>query len=74
MPGQEIGNYKFVDQPNADGVRDGKITTADMVPYGNNFPDLTYGMTNSFSQEFRSEYFHSGSVWRRYYVPWSASI
>ena len=49
MPGQEIGNYKYVDQPNAEGVKDGKITTADMVPYGDNFPDLTYGMTNSFS-------------------------
>lgn len=42
--GQEEGNYKYVDQ---DG--DGKITTADYVPYGNNLPDLTWGLTNRFS-------------------------
>lgn len=42
--GQEEGNYKFVDQ---DG--DKKITTADYVPYGNNLPDLTWGLTNRFS-------------------------
>lgn len=39
--GQEPGNVRYVD---SDG--DGKITTGDYVPYGNNIPDLIYGMTN----------------------------
>lgn len=42
--GQEEGNYKFVDQNN-----DGIINSADYVAYGNNLPDLTWGLTNRFS-------------------------
>jgi TonB-linked SusC/RagA family outer membrane protein len=41
LSGQEIGNVKYVDQNG-----DGKITTEDYRPYGNNIPDLIYGMTN----------------------------
>lgn len=37
-------NVKYVDQNG-----DGKINAADMVPYGNNIPDLLYGVTNSIS-------------------------
>lgn len=42
--GQEEGNYKYVDQNG-----DGKINSSDYVPYGNNLPDLTWGLTNRFS-------------------------
>jgi TonB-linked SusC/RagA family outer membrane protein len=41
--GQEEGNYRFVDQ-NGDNV----INDNDLVPYGNNLPDLTWGLTNRF--------------------------
>lgn len=44
LAGQEEGNVRYVDQDD-----DGKITSADMVVCGNNFPDLTYGFTNKFS-------------------------
>ena len=37
-------NVKYVDQ-NDDGV----INAEDLVPYGSNIPDLTYGFTNRFS-------------------------
>lgn len=49
MDGQEPGNVRYVDQPNKDGKRDGKITSDDMVAYGNNIPDLIYGLTNRFA-------------------------
>ena len=42
--GQEEGNVKYVDQ-NGDGV----LNASDLVPYGNNLPDLTFGLTNRFS-------------------------
>lgn len=42
--GQEEGNYKFVDQNG-----DRKINSSDYVAYGNNLPDLTWGLTNRFS-------------------------
>ena len=44
MAGQEEGNYRYQDTNN-----DGKITADDMVVCGNNFPDLTYGITNKFA-------------------------
>ncbi len=44
LSGQEEGNVRYVDQND-----DGKITSDDMVVCGNNFPDLTYGITNKFS-------------------------
>ena len=51
--GQRIGNVKMVDQPTkmVDGklVGDGVITEDDLVPYGNNIPDVIYGITNRFS-------------------------
>jgi len=47
--GQEEGNYKYVDQPDANGNTDGVLNSSDLVPYGNNLPDLTYGLTNRFS-------------------------
>jgi len=37
-------NVKYVDQNG-----DGKINSDDMVPYGNNIPDLLYGITNTLS-------------------------
>lgn len=37
-------NVKYVDQNG-----DGKINADDMVPYGNNIPDLLYGITNTVS-------------------------
>ena len=53
--GQEVGHVKYVDQPSLDenGNRtlppDGVIDTDDMVLWGNNLPDLIYGITNRFS-------------------------
>jgi len=44
LSGQEEGNYKYVDQ-NGDGT----INSSDLVAYGNNLPDVTYGLTNRFS-------------------------
>ena len=43
LTGQVAGNVKYVDQ-NADG----KITSADLTPYGSNLPKLMYGFTNRF--------------------------
>ena len=42
--GQEPYNVKYVDS-NGDGVVDGN----DLVAYGNNLPDLVYGISNRFS-------------------------
>lgn len=42
--GQEEGNVKYVDQ-NKDGV----LNSEDLVPYGNNLPDVVFGFTNRFS-------------------------
>lgn len=42
--GQEEGNYKYIDQNG-----DKKIDDGDLVPYGNNLPDLTWGFTNRFT-------------------------
>lgn len=51
--GERIGHIKFVDQPTklVDGklVGDGVISESDLVPYGNNIPDVIYGLTNRFS-------------------------
>lgn len=44
LSGQMEGTCQLVDTD-----KDGRITTADMVPYGNNLPDLTWGLTNRFS-------------------------
>lgn len=44
LPGQEAGNRRYIDS-NGDGL----INTNDLVPYGNNIPDLIYGMTNRVS-------------------------
>lgn len=44
MASQIPGNLKFVDTNN-----DGQITDDDMVPYGDNMPDLLWGFTNRFS-------------------------
>lgn len=41
LSGQEPGNIKYVDQNG-----DKKINASDLVPYGNNIPDLIYGITN----------------------------
>ncbi|MBB5285496.1 TonB-linked SusC/RagA family outer membrane protein [Rhabdobacter roseus] len=41
FPGQEMGNVKYVDQNG-----DGRINASDLVPYGNNLPDMIYGFTN----------------------------
>lgn len=42
--GQEEGNVKYVDQN-----KDGLLNSEDLVPYGNNLPDVTFGFTNRFS-------------------------
>jgi len=42
--GQEEGNYKYVDQNG-----DKQLNSLDLVPYGNNLPDVIYGLTNRFS-------------------------
>ncbi len=42
--GQEEGNYKYVDQDH-----NGTLNSLDLVPYGNNLPDVIYGLTNRFS-------------------------
>ena len=42
--GQEPYNVKYVDSNN-----DGVVNGSDLVPYGNNLPDLLYGFTNRFS-------------------------
>lgn len=42
--GQEVGNVKYVDQNN-----DGVMNASDLVPCGNNLPDLTFGLTNRFA-------------------------
>jgi len=47
--GQEEGNNKYVDQKDADGNTDGVLNSDDLVPYGNNLPDVIYGLTNRFS-------------------------
>ena len=44
LTNQIPGNVKYVDM---DG--NGEINSDDMVPYGSNDPDLTYGFTNRFS-------------------------
>jgi hypothetical protein len=44
LAGQEVGNAKYVDQ-NDDKI----INSLDNVPYGNNLPDVIYGLTNRFS-------------------------
>lgn len=44
MASQIPGNLKFVDTN-----KDGQITDEDMVPYGDNMPDLLWGFTNRFS-------------------------
>ena len=44
LTNQIPGNVKYVD---IDG--NGEINSDDMVPYGSNDPDLTYGFTNRFS-------------------------
>ncbi|WP_201300916.1 TonB-dependent receptor [Sunxiuqinia indica] len=44
LPGEEDGNYKYVDTSG-----DGDINAEDMIPYGSNLPDLTWGLTNRFS-------------------------
>lgn len=44
IAGQEVGNVKYVDQD-----KNGFINSADYVPYGNNLPDVVYGLTNRFS-------------------------
>lgn len=44
LKNQVPGNYQYVDT-NGDGV----ITDADMTAYGDNVPDLIYGLTNRFS-------------------------
>ncbi len=44
LPGQEAGNVRYIDQ---DG--NGVINAEDQVPYGNNLPDLIYGLTNRIS-------------------------
>jgi len=41
---QRVGGVKYVDTNN-----DGKITSNDFRTFGNNLPDLTYGLTNRFS-------------------------
>lgn len=41
LSGEEPGDVKYVDQNG-----DEKINASDLVPYGNNIPDLIYGMTN----------------------------
>ena len=42
--GQELYTVKYVDQND-----DGKIDANDLRPWGNNLPDLMYGLTNRFS-------------------------
>jgi len=49
LAGQEEGNVKYVDQPDQNGEKDGKINSNDYVACGNNLPDLIYGVTNRFS-------------------------
>lgn len=44
MTGQQEGNPRYVDQN-----KDGRITDADYAVCGNNLPDFTYGITNTFS-------------------------
>lgn len=44
LTGQRPGNIKYVDTD-----KNGSITADDMVPYGSNDPDVTYGFTNRFS-------------------------
>lgn len=41
--GQEEGNVKYIDQN-----KDGQLNSEDLVPYGNNMPDLIFGLTNRF--------------------------
>ena len=44
LSGQEEGNVKYVNQ-NEDQL----INSSDYIPYGNNLPDIIYGLTNRFS-------------------------
>lgn len=44
MTGQQEGNPRYVDHSG-----DGRITDADYAVCGNNLPDFTYGITNTFS-------------------------
>lgn len=44
MTGQEEGNPRYVDVN-----KDGRITDGDLTVCGNNLPDVTYGITNTFS-------------------------
>ena len=45
LSGQEEGNVKYVNQTDGDNL----INSGDYVPYGNNLPDIIYGLTNRFS-------------------------
>jgi len=49
LSGQEEGNVKYVDQPDENGNKDGKINSEDYVAQGTNQPDLIFGLTNRFS-------------------------
>lgn len=44
LSGQEEGNVKYVNQND-----DTLINSGDYIPYGNNLPDIIYGLTNRFS-------------------------
>ncbi len=44
LSGQEEGNVKYVNQTD-----DELINSNDLVPHGNNLPDVIYGLTNRFS-------------------------
>jgi TonB-linked SusC/RagA family outer membrane protein len=50
MAGERPGNVRYIDQPTVEYPEgDGIINSEDLVPYGNNLPDLMYGLTNRFS-------------------------
>lgn len=61
MASQIPGNLKFVDTN-----KDGQITDEDMVPYGDNMPDLLWGFTNRFSYKgFELSIFYKDSLVER---------
>jgi hypothetical protein len=49
QPSSKPGDPKFADISGADGVPDGKITSADRTIIGHAYPKAVFGLTNTFS-------------------------
>lgn len=41
---EKLGDIRYVDMPDANGIKDGKITAADRVAIGQDYPDWTAGL------------------------------